>query len=166
MGPAIQELPDLLKETKYADPEDSLNTGIQRAWKTDLPLFNWFQSQPAKLSYFQHYIMNNRSGRPDFLSVYPVKEKVTAADPERALFVDVGGGFGTQSIAFKKKYPDLPGRVILEDLPETVEQAAKQLSGVETQAQDFFQPQVIKGTFLPPFSISILPFYWILIPVF
>lgn len=26
MGPGIQELPDLLKDTQYADPEDITNT--------------------------------------------------------------------------------------------------------------------------------------------
>ena len=63
----------------------------------------------------------NRSGRPTLLEVYPVLEKTeTNMDPERALFVDVGGGYGTQAIAFQKKWPHLPGRVIIEDLPETV----------------------------------------------
>lgn len=40
MGPGIQELPDLLKDTQYANPEDVTNTGLQRPWKTDLPLFS------------------------------------------------------------------------------------------------------------------------------
>ncbi|PCG98857.1 O-methyltransferase, family 2 [Penicillium occitanis (nom. inval.)] len=93
MGPGIQELPDLLKDTQYADPEEITNTGIQRAWKTDLSLFLWFQEQPEELSHFQHYLTMNRSGRPIFLDVYPVLEKTeTNMDPERALFVDVCGG--------------------------------------------------------------------------
>jgi demethylsterigmatocystin 6-O-methyltransferase len=62
--------------------------------------------------------------------------------------VDVGGGYGTQAIAFQKKYPNLPGRVIIEDLPETVKQLAQQ-PGVEALAQDFFQPQSVKGILLP-----------------
>lgn len=148
MGPGFQELPDFLKDTQYADPEDSTNTGIQRAWKTNLPLFLWFQEQPEKLAYFQHYLLTmNRSGRANFLDAYPVIEKTTTnMDPERALFVDVGGGYGTQSIAFRKRYPDLPGKVIIEDLPKTVKQLA-QHPGVEALAQDFFQPQIIKGVF-------------------
>jgi demethylsterigmatocystin 6-O-methyltransferase len=137
MGPGIQELPDLLKDTQYADPEDITNTGIQRAWKTDLSLFLWFQEQPEELSHFQHYLTMNRSGRPIFLDVYPVLEKTeTNMDPERALFVDVRGGYGTQAIAFQKKYPNLPGRVIIEDLPETVKHLARH-PGVEALAQRF-----------------------------
>lgn len=88
----------------------------------------------------------NRSGRPTFLDVYPVAEKTTNMDPERALFVDVGGGYGTQAIAFQKQYPNLPGKVIIEDLPETVKQLA-QHPVVQALAQDFFQPQTIKGIF-------------------
>lgn len=157
MGPGIQELPDLLKETQYADPEDITNTGIQRVWKTDLPLFLWFQEQPEKLSYFQHYLTMNRSGRPTFLGVYPVNEKLTTnMDPERALFVDVGGGYGTQDIAFQKQYPDLPGKVIIEDLPEAVKQLAQHPGG-EALAEDFFQPQTVKGILLPhPLPVSIV----------
>ena len=86
-----------------------------------MPLFLWSQEQPEKLTHFQHYLTMNRSGRPTLLEVYPVLEKTeTNMDPERALFVDVGGGYGTQAIAFQKKWPHLPGRVIIEDLPETV----------------------------------------------
>jgi demethylsterigmatocystin 6-O-methyltransferase len=156
MGPGIQELPDLLKDTHYADPEDSTNTGIQRAWKTNLPLFTWFQEQPEKLSYFQHYLTMNRSGRPTFLDVYPVVEKVTTnMDPERALFVDVGGGYGTQAIAFHKRYPELLGKVVIEDLPETVKRL-EQHPGVEALAQDFFQPQKIKGMICSESSSSLI----------
>jgi demethylsterigmatocystin 6-O-methyltransferase len=57
---------------------------------------------------------------------------------------DVGGGYGTQAIDFQKQYPNLPGKVIIEDLPETVKQLA-QHPGVQALAQDFFQPQTIKG---------------------
>lgn len=98
----------------------------------------------------------NRSGRPTFLDVYPVNEKLTTnVDSERALFVHIGGGYGTQAIAFQKQYPDLPGKVMIEDLPETVKQRAQ-----HPVAQDFFQPQTVKGILLPhPLSVSIVLIY-------
>jgi demethylsterigmatocystin 6-O-methyltransferase len=148
MNPAIAELPDLLMDLKYADPEDNTNTGIQRAFKTDLPAFLWLQGDAEKVSYFQTYMATVRFGdKPTFLDKYPVEEKITNLSPDRPLFVDVGGGFGSQAVAFKQKYPNLPGRIIFQDLPQTVEQVATP-SGVEGVPYDFFQPQGIKGMFI------------------
>lgn len=47
-------------------------------------------------------------------------------------------------MALREKYPDIPGRVILQDLPATVERALP-TPGVENMAHDFFQPQPVKG---------------------
>ena len=95
-----------------------------------------------------------RAGTPDWLSVFPVEQEVSSwsAEPDKALFVDVGGGVGPQCLAFKTKYPNLPGRVILEDIPQTLEHASP-IEGVDFLVQNFFEPQAIKGlSILPPLS--------------
>jgi demethylsterigmatocystin 6-O-methyltransferase len=91
-----------------------------------------------------------RAGLSDWLSVFPVEKEIGSwsATPEKAVFVDVGGGYGHQCKAFKAKYPDLPGRIILQDLPQTLERV-QPIPGVEAIAQNFFEPQVIEGTTLP-----------------
>lgn len=62
------------------------------------------------------------------------------------LFVDVGGGAGYQTAAFKEQYPNLPGLVILQDLPEPVEDAKLVVpKDVKRMAHDFFEPQPVKG---------------------
>ncbi|KAH8433916.1 uncharacterized protein LDX57_011552 [Aspergillus melleus] len=144
MGPSIQNLPSFLEETKYADPEDSANTALQKAFNTDQPAFFWLQTQPQKMAFFQEYLTTNRAGMPTFLDAYPVLDRATGLSPERALFVDIGGGFGQQAIAFREKYSHLEGRVIVQDLAPTL-QHALQHPRVETMAQDFFQPQAVKG---------------------
>ena len=87
-----------------------------------------------------------RAGTPDWLSVFPVKEEVGtwSAEPNKALFVDIGGSFGHQCRAFKAKYPNLPGRVILQDIRQTLEQVLP-IEGVEIIVQNFFEPQAITG---------------------
>jgi len=72
-------------------------------------------------------------------------------DPERVLYVNVGGGIGHQCAEFRNKYPasQIPGRVVLQDLPATIERALP-TEGVENMAHDFFQPQPVKGRFLSP----------------
>ncbi|KAJ5525459.1 hypothetical protein N7494_012109 [Penicillium frequentans] len=144
MGPSIQKLPEFLKENHYKDPENSANTALQKAFNTDQPAFFWLQTQPEKMGFFQEYLTTNRTGRPTFLDVYPFLERATGLSPERVLFVDVGGGFGQQAIAFREKYPQLEGRVIVQDLAPTLAHALKHPK-VGTSEQDFFQPQTIKG---------------------
>ena len=60
------------------------------------------------------------------------------------MLVDVGGGYGHEIQEIKKKYPDLPGRMILQDLPETINQITAPLN-TEAMAYNFFTPQLIRG---------------------
>ena len=66
-----------------------------------------------------------------------------------AVFVDVGGGTGQQCVALKEKFPDLPGKVILQDLPAVIAEA-KLPEGIETMVYDFFTPQPVKGEKILP----------------
>ena len=83
---------------------------------------------------------------PTWLDVYPFKEKIHDLGPEQPLFVDVGGGIGHQSIALREKLPDVRNKIILQDMPATLDHAIKH-DGVEVMAYDFWQPQVVKGAF-------------------
>jgi demethylsterigmatocystin 6-O-methyltransferase len=63
---------------------------------------------------------------------------------EKAVFVDVGGGTGRQCVALREKFPDLKGRVVLQDLPAVVA-GVGMLDGVEVIGYDFFTEQPVKG---------------------
>lgn len=60
------------------------------------------------------------------------------------VFVDVGGSFGQQCARLKAKYPDLPGKIICQDLPATLK-LAPQISGVKFMAQAIFEPNAVRG---------------------
>lgn len=79
---------------------------------------------------------------------YPVEERLAKgfkADEEGAvLLVDVGGGIGADMERFRKRYPDMPGKVIVQDLPDVIN-STKMPQGVEGMAHDFFTPQPVKG---------------------
>lgn len=85
-----------------------------------------------------------RGELPIWLSVYPIDEETKGWNPENPVFVDVGGGIGHQCLALRTKYPQLPGRVILQDLLPALEHALP-MQNVEVLEHDFFQPQPIKG---------------------
>ncbi|PWY91774.1 S-adenosyl-L-methionine-dependent methyltransferase [Aspergillus sclerotioniger CBS 115572] len=139
-GPSIQELLAWLKENGYPDIQDNVKTPFQRVMHTELPAFLWLQQQPENLAFFNKHMKANRFGMPTFLDVFPTLEKTTGLSADRALFVDVGGGFGQQVISFRDKYSQLEGRVIVQDLAPTTANAV-QYPGVEFMAHDFFTPQ-------------------------
>jgi hypothetical protein len=66
--------------------------------------------------------------------------------PDQALIVDVGGSTGHDLIEFASGNPRIPGRNILQDLPQTIESIDKErLSshGIEAMSHDFFTEQPI-----------------------
>lgn len=101
-------------------------------------------TQPETLAHFNQYMSVRHSGKHQWHEVYPLEDKIEALAPEQVFFVDVGGGIATQSIALRKKYPDLKARIVVQDTPDTIAQAIPH-PGVEPMAQDLFDPQAITG---------------------
>ena len=95
----------------------------------------------------QLYMTGFSEGRSSWMDIFPVKEKLgtDARDDQAAImFVDIGGGMGHEAVALKKRFPDLPGRFVVQDLPEMV--SGQNLDAeIEFMAHDFFTPQPLKG---------------------
>jgi demethylsterigmatocystin 6-O-methyltransferase len=103
----------------------------------------WLPSQPQRFEHFQRVMTVQRAGTPTWLSSFPFKEELGNFNDNTTL-VDVGGGFGHQCIALKQAFPVVSGKLILQDLPQTLADVPA-IEGVETQAHNFFEPQVVKG---------------------
>jgi len=147
LGRQYLELPAFLSKTKYANPTDVMHTVVQDAFH--LPegddAFDWLRKNPQILSFFQKFMSIRRQGAKEtWLSVYPVEEETRSWSPEKAVYVNIGGNVGAQNAEFKERFPDVPGRVVLQDRPENIEKAI-QTPGVENLAYDFFTPQPVKG---------------------
>ena len=98
-----------------------------------------------------------RQGLPDWLSAFPVQSELAdwQQSSEKAVFVDIGGGFGHQALAFHSKFPNVSGRIIVQDIPPVLEHA--QLPApIEKMPQNFFEPQPIKGDFPSQVACSTL----------
>lgn len=78
----------------------------------------------------------------EWFEIYPVEEKLRLSNPDASaiLLVDIGGNVGHDLINFQKKFPDLPGRLVFEDLPGVVAAAGDLPKGIEGVGHDFFQP--------------------------
>ena len=83
--------------------------------------------------------------------LYPIRKNLVDGFDEiggNVFWVDVGGGYGQKTIAIKKAFPDIPGRFIVEDLPDTITNAPK-VEGIENVSHDFLTEQPIKGKSFP-----------------
>ena len=87
-----------------------------------------------------------RAGAVSWLSAFPFKQELGNFQGNTVL-VDIGGGFGHQCIAVKEAFPELAGKLILQDLPQTFAFVGK-IEGVEVIEHNFFEPQPVKGTLL------------------
>ena len=147
LNKCFQELPAFLKARNYQSPSNSLDTAFHAAFKTDQHAFQWIQTQPFFLGNFLTSLSNLDTA--SWTSAVPLRERLHSADIDAPLFVDVGGGPGTQCVAFRKAVKGdnslaSGGRIILQDLPETLEQVAPQ-EGIEKMAQNFFDAQPVTG---------------------
>lgn len=143
VGPGLKALPDFLKETGYQDPESPTKTALMSGWGSDLPLFAHFQTQLELFAHFNSYMTVQHMDMPTWLDSYPYQDVAKITPSGKPLFVDVGGGFGHQSIALRGEVPDAPGRIILQDIPATLQHAISH-PGVEVMEQDFFKPQQVR----------------------
>ena len=141
-GPSTQALPKFLAETKYQNITSKHETVFQKAFHTDLSFFEWLPQHPQHVKSLGNLMALDR---PTYwVDSYPVAELLgsLATKPEKAVLVDIGGGFGQQAVAFRNKFPDLPGRVVVQDIPSTLA-GAKPVQGVEFMEYDFFGAQSI-----------------------
>ncbi|KAH6652311.1 o-methyltransferas-like protein [Truncatella angustata] len=146
-GPVFQALPAFLAGNKYQDITDATKTAFQTAFPTDLPAFQWLPTQPERFGPLQQVMMVQGAAAVPWFSVFPF-EKELSDFAGRHVFVDIGGGFGHQCVALKQAYPQLKDKIVLQDLPQTLEHLpppfVAQLDGIEKLAHNFFEPQPIK----------------------
>ena len=144
---ATAALPSFLAKTDYRNPTDPKNCAFQQGFSTQDDLFEWFPKHPEYLNDFNLWMTGQREGRANWLDSFPFEERIVKGFwdcDDEVMLVDVGGARGHEIEAIKKRYPTLPGRVVLQDLPDTIAQALT-VSGMEVLAHDFFAEQPIKG---------------------
>ena len=104
-------------------------------------------TKPRFKKSFQAYMTGFNEGRSNWIDIFPVRENLgtDARDDQAAImFVDIGGGLGHEAVALKKRFPDLPGHFVVQDLPQVVSGQTVDAE-VEYMAHDFFTPQPLKG---------------------
>ena len=108
-------------------------------------VFETLAQQPDTLAVFGRILKAGASLKP-FIGIYPW-ERLADNDPQRPLFVDIGGGPGHAIAAILAAHPELPASgFVLQELPNVIDLAKQSLpADVQFQPHDFFTPNPVKG---------------------
>lgn len=116
--------------------------------------FGHLQQEPITARRFNNHMGVYAQGRARWTDpgFYPVQEQLaegTTLGEKGVLLVDVGGSFGHDLLDFRRKWPSVPGRLVLQDLPEVVSSVKDLHPSIDVTAHDFFTEQPVKCTSLP-----------------
>lgn len=144
-GPAYQALPDFLRARNYQMIMADNDTAFQMGFNTHLTFMEFLKQNPEHMDNV-HKGLQQSEGK-QWTDEFPVEENIGQLEcdgKDRPLLVDIGGGRGQQAGLFKRRYPRLTGRIIVQDEAEVIKNAPA-IEGVEFMVHDFFQPQPIQG---------------------
>ncbi|KAJ0424828.1 S-adenosyl-L-methionine-dependent methyltransferase [Aspergillus carlsbadensis] len=139
-----------LEERGYKDPEDAYDAPFQLAYNTKDHYFDWLKENPEVQKAFNTVMTISQEFRgEDWFEMFPVAEKLklnASESSERALLVDIGGGVGHDIKAFRNRFPELAGKLVLQDLPQVIDAIKEPLpGGITAVGHDMFKPQPTKG---------------------
>lgn len=145
--PTLAKVPEFLRMTEYQNPSGPLNGAIHHAEKMDTIIWEWLATKPGYLDACNTFMEADRGSRPSWLEWFPVQEQLIdgfqKGDTD-VLLVDVAGGRGHDIAAFQTKFPNAPGRLVLEDLPQVLDSAVVHPK-IEHIPFDLFKQQPIQG---------------------
>ncbi len=114
-----------------------------------LSFWEFFDRFPEHRRDLDEYLSERRKGLNQWHVMFPMAKILgpnAKRDPEAVLFVDVGGGKGHEALRLHEAHPDIPGRLILQDLPSMIDRVSHDSpEGIELMPYDFFTPQPVKG---------------------
>lgn len=147
---AIYKLPGFFRSTGYRNPDEATAGPFQFAYGTSQHWFQWVSDRPAICQQFNHHMSAYHQGRPSWMDrdFYPVENGLlnfVKPGPNAVLLVDIGGGLGHDLQEFHQKHPSAPGRLIVQDKADVIQQVPNEPGKVEFMAHDFFTEQPIKG---------------------
>lgn len=152
-GQSFRDLPAYLRSIKYTHPTELTDGPFQYAHKTQLPFFAWLGQNPTYAACFNNYMAAYRAGKPSWEDpgFYSVNQRlINGFDPSicDVMIVDVGGGLGHDLKNLKAKYPNLPGKMILQDQADVISSISEGdglSKSFEANVHDFFTPQPVHG---------------------
>lgn len=149
MYPSINGIPEFLRQTGYQNPSDGRHCPLQMVYRTTDSLFEYLAHSPVISAQFNTLMGVYHQGRASWMDpgFYPVDQLMSPSPIGEydVLLVDIGGGRGHDLSELRAKWPNLPGRLILQDQPAVLAEATNLHPSIEPMSHDFFTEQPIKG---------------------
>jgi hypothetical protein len=146
----VAEVPDLIEKKQLGTFETGRAETSPLEHVFGKTMFPWLAANPPRKKNFDNYMQaRQHSSEPKWFEIYDVEGQI-AANPklykEDVLLVDVGGGKGHDVARFAQRFPQLTGKLVLQDLPQTFESGlAVSADQAEIMGHDFFTEQPVKG---------------------
>ncbi|SPB49209.1 unnamed protein product [Aspergillus niger] len=149
MYPPNLTIPKFLRQNHYQNPTDGRHCPLQMAFNTTDAFFEHLAHSPSLNTQFNNFMSVYHQGHASWMDpgFYPVDQLLHQfpTGNNDVLLVDVGGGKGHDLNELCTKWPNLPGRLILQDQPAVLAEATGLHSSIECMAHDFFAEQPVKG---------------------
>ncbi|KAL9082733.1 MAG: hypothetical protein Q9165_008801 [Trypethelium subeluteriae] len=143
-------LPEFGMRNNWQSMGDYHNGPFQLGARTELGFWEYLKEMPERMERFNSGMRSQTTiGSGKKSGVFPFGDilgETPCLEGEVAI-VDVGGGRGQALEAIKQDYPNLKGRLILQDLADVIKDARCQGldKEIETRAGSFFEALEIKG---------------------
>jgi hypothetical protein len=148
VGPAGGALGAYLETHNLRSPTDHNDSPLQFALKTPHDLWGYLKEDPLRAKMFNESMRSSAIVGAAGVPPFPFATELKCDSENEVVIVDVGGGKGQALESIRKTFPELKGRLIVQDLPEVIKDtndSGHLPSSIETMSANFFLPQPIRG---------------------
>ncbi|KAI0483066.1 S-adenosyl-L-methionine-dependent methyltransferase [Xylariaceae sp. FL0804] len=151
--PCIGSAAAWFRDAGYANPQDPKDAPFQRAFGAKgTEAFPWMAA-PGNEEIWDSangFFEGDRGSRPSWVTWFPVREKLLSGLQEEevggTVLVDVGGGRGHDISEFLAQFPDLAGRLVLQDQQAVLDSAVSLPSRIEKLGINFWEESPVRDS--------------------
>lgn len=104
-------------------------------------------AHPEQMVNFNDLMIGQRLSRVEWYSFVPANDLILDDYVEGTnLLVDIGGNRGGDLEGFKRQFPQVKGGLVLQDLPQVIDDIKELDDRIVKMKHDFFTPQPVIGT--------------------
>ena len=142
------QLTSLIRKTKAAGHARS-ELQLPYTYTYGTSYYGHFETSAEHKKCFDNWMASRpRVFKREWFDMYPVEDRLVAGADRSAgavFLIDVAGGQGHSVLSLNTRFPGLPGRLIVQDLPRAFENYVP-FENVEVQPHDIFTKQPVEGT--------------------
>jgi hypothetical protein len=135
---------ELWRSQGWKNPSSKSVLPFQKGHNTDLGFFEYLSTVDTDLGQRFNAAMAGLGAYTQVLTLdtFPFNEIM---EKEDTVFVDIGGGQGPMMKKVLARWPGMKAKIVVQDLPHTIQSADAEGTGIEFMAHNFFEEQPVKG---------------------